>query len=202
MTPIAAARVGALSTAQPQPPNSCSMPSRMERSLSRHSTVTPESRPRSGMRAACGGAPRGTGLGRRVGGRPPRAGRGKGQLQRNPRPAPPRGGEREPVIEHARDPLHDRKSKPEAAGDLGATVEPMKLLKNGLLLRSRNPKPGIMNLDAKASFAAAAADQHAARDGVFDGVRYEILKKPQQQAPIGAHREGARHEAPPEAFFP
>src|SRR4029079_16611439 len=41
---------------------------------------------------------------------------------------------------------------------------------------------------------APAADQHAACGRVFDGVRYEVLQQPAQQASVGSHHKRAGDE--------
>jgi hypothetical protein len=46
----------------------------------------------------------------------------------------------------------------------------MKFLKNHLLLRSRDAKPGIVDINAQSSFIAPAAHKHAPLGGVFDGI--------------------------------
>ena len=66
------------------------------------------------------------------------------------------------------------KAKPQTAGDLCTPIESMEFLENGLLLRSRNPKTGVMDVDTKASIAATAAGkwmaaQPAGEDNVVGG---------------------------------
>src|ERR1700730_12107125 len=106
--------------------------------------------------------------------------RGKGDLHRKLRPAADRRYKRELVIEHPRYALHNGKSEPQAAGDLGAPLEPVEFLENGLLLRRRNAKTGVMNVDTKVTVPAAASDEHATLEGVLDRVRHQVLQEPPQ----------------------
>ncbi len=109
--------------------------------------------------------------------------------------------QRDAVIEHARDALHDREAEPEAARDLRALIEPVEFAENLPLLRLRNAEAGIVDVDAQPAVCRPAADQHAALRRVLDRVRDEVLQQPAQQPPVGAHRARARHEGQREALL-
>ena len=53
------------------------------------------------------------------------------------------------VIEHARNPLHDRQAETEPARHLGALIEPVKFLEDDLSLGDGNAEPGIVDVDAQ-----------------------------------------------------
>ena len=113
---------------------------------------------------------------------------------REKRAAADSGVERDAVIEHAREPLDDRQSEPQAASDPGALFEPVKLLEDFTALEKRNADAGIVDADLQCGAVTAAAHQHAAVRRVFDGVGDQILQQPPQHQPIGFHRQRRRHE--------
>ncbi len=104
------------------------------------------------------------------------------------------GIERDAVVEHARQPLDDRQPEPEAARDPRALLEAMELLEDLAALERGNADAGVVDADLQRLAAAAAADQHAAARGVFDGVGDEVLQQPPQQRAVGLHRQRAGHE--------
>ena len=63
------------------------------------------------------------------------------------------------------------------------------------MLRLRDAGAGIVNLDPQQGATAAAAHQHAAVLGVFDGVGNEVLQHPAQQLAVGVERHAAGHDA-------
>ena len=113
----AVARSGALSTWQPQPPSSVSMPSRMAARCRCKARRCRQAGSRSALRrlrAARAGGSAGA----------------KRQLDRETRAAADDRDDLDLVVEHARDALDDRESEPEAARDLGALIEPMEFLED------------------------------------------------------------------------
>ncbi len=111
---------------------------------------------------------------------PPRCCGGEGYPDREARTAAERRGERDFVIEHTRDALHNRKPQSQAASDLGAWVEPVEFLKNRLMLRRRDAEPGIVHVNAQMSFVPPASNKHTARDRIFDRIRDQILQQAAQ----------------------
>ena len=137
-------RSGALSTWQPQPPSSVSMPSRIVGSLSMHSTIMPASWPdRRGM-SSRGGASLGS------------AG-DSGTLTEKCEPRPSDRIDLDLVIEHARDALDDREPEAEPARDLGALIEPVEFAEDRALLRLRNADAGVVDVDAQPARRAAGS---------------------------------------------
>ena len=59
----------------------------------------------------------------------------------------------------------------------------------------RNADAGIVNVDADDVVLAPAADQHPTCGRIFNGVRYEVLQQPAQQAAVGSHDKRAGHES-------
>ena len=96
--------------------------------------------------------------------------------------------------EHARHALDDRQAETEPARDLGALIEPVELDEDVAPLGLRDADAGVVDVDAQMLAAPPAADQHAARRRVFDGVGDEILDEPPQQPAVGAHHQRAGHE--------
>ena len=95
------------------------------------------------------------------------------------------------VTEHARDALHDRKAKPEAARDLGAFLQAVEFAEHALLCDAGMPSP-VSQTSIRKALAPAAADQHAALRRVLDRVGDQVLQQPAQQSPVRPHRQPAR----------
>ena len=98
------------------------------------------------------------------------------------------------MAEDAGDALDDRQAEAEAGRLPRALLEPVKLVEHRALLMRRNADAGVVDVDAQTVAAAAAADQHAPRAGVLDGVRHEVLHEAAQQAPVRPHGERGAHE--------
>src|SRR6185312_15399007 len=93
------------------------------------------------------------------------------------------------AAEHARHALHNRKSQAQPTRDPRALVEAVEFDEDIALLRLRNADAGVADVDAQLTAAPSAADQHAARRRVFDGVGDEILHQPPQQPAVGTHHQ-------------
>ena len=98
------------------------------------------------------------------------------------------------VVEDTGQPLDDRQSEPEAAGNPRALLEAMELLEDLGALDDRNADAGIVDADLQGLAVAPAADQHTAVRGVFDGIGDEVLQQPTQQRAIGFDRQRTGHE--------
>src|SRR5262245_56593637 len=96
--------------------------------------------------------------------------------------------------EHARNALHDRKPQSEPTGNLGTLIEAVKLDEDVAPLGLRNADTGVVDVDPDVIVAAPATDQHSPRGRVFDGVGYEVLQQPAQQAAVGSDHESAGDE--------
>ena len=121
-------------------------------------------------------------------------------LDREMRAAIDGGVDLDLVVEHARNPLHDRQPEPEPARHLGALIEPVKFLEDRLPLGDGNAEPGVVDVDAQMAVVPAAADQHAALRRVLDRVRHQVLQEPAQQPAVRLHRQRAVHEIEPQAL--
>ena len=98
------------------------------------------------------------------------------------------------MVEHARQPLDDRETQAKAARDPRALFEAVEFLEDLAALERGDADTGVVDPDLQPLAAAAAADQHAAARGVFDGVGNKILQQPAQQRAVGLHRQRAGHE--------
>ena len=95
------------------------------------------------------------------------------------------------VVEHARDPLHDRQPEAEPARDLGALVEPVKLAEDRALLRLRDAEAGVVDVDAQAPRARRQPTSTRPCGVYLIGVRDEVLQQPPQQPAVGPHRRAS-----------
>src|SRR5690349_6828703 len=78
----------------------------------------------------------------------------------------------------------------------------MEFLENLALLRGRDTKACIPNVDTQTIAASAAANQHAAVEGIFDGVGNKVLYQPAKQPAVRAHSQRVCNEHKFESFFP
>ena len=74
-------------------------------------------------------------------------------------------------------------------------VELAVLLEDRLKLAFRDADPGIPYLYDDASLAAAAAKQHLALPGIFEGVRKQVADYLLQQVPVAPDRGAAPNHA-------
>ena len=98
------------------------------------------------------------------------------------------------AAEHARHALDDRKTQAQPARDPGALIEAVEFDEDVALLGFRNADAGVVDVDAQVLAAPPAADQHAPRRRVFDGVGDQVLHQPAQQPAVRAHHQRTRHE--------
>ena len=135
----AAVEVGRLEHAQPQPPSSVSMPSRIVGSLSMHSTVMPASWP---------GSTRGVA-------RAPAASTGSARRRAAPstekcEPSPDARAHLDVVAEHARDALDDRQAEARGrARPRAPWSSRWNSTEDLALLRLRNADAGVVDVDAQ-----------------------------------------------------
>src|SRR5262249_41017368 len=71
-----------------------------------------------------------------------------------------------------------------------------------VLLRCWNAETGIVDVEAKPTVAAPAANQHASLLSVFDRIGNEVLQQAPQQPPIRTNGQATWHERECEALFP
>ena len=96
------------------------------------------------------------------------------------------------VAQQAAQALDDGQPEAEAAAALArGVVELVVFLEDGLQLGFGNADPGVSDLDAQHSLAAAAAEQHLAALGVFQGVGQQVADHLLQQARIAGDRKTA-----------
>ena len=66
------------------------------------------------------------------------------------------------MVEHLRQPSHDRKAKPQAARRALRRLEPQELLEDGLTTFRGHTKPRVVDLDAMRIAAPTNADHDSA----------------------------------------
>src|SRR5262249_47735842 len=123
------------------------------------------------------------------------------ELHRESRAAPGGRLERDAVVEHPRDALHDGKAEADAAGRARSLFEALEFAEDKLLLGGRYAEARIPHLDADLALVTSATHQPPAAGRVFDGVGNEVLEEPPQQSPIGSHGDRRWHETKPQSLL-
>ena len=104
------------------------------------------------------------------------------------RAAPGNRAQHDRKVQDAGDAFDDGKSKAEPARHARRAIETAKLLKDRSLALLRNSDAGVVDVNAKRAPVRTAANQNAAVLGVFDRVRYEVLKQAKEQSAVRAQR--------------